>query len=163
MKFWLLKTKPKVEESKIHNRVPTVWVCWTECSWGWISEMIHWKEGHTVSHQRETRKENNFCLAFLGPGSVCEWQRVRIWTRIQWSLKPRLFPNYPNKCPNSSLLLAGSQASLSCSSVIVVSTAGNCVGAGGQGPSSNVLDVKAETAGTIPDEPVITVREVDIP
>lgn len=70
VKSWLLENKPKAAESKIHNWVLFAAVCWMECSCDWISDTVYWKEGRTVSQQRETRKETNFCLAFLDPGSV---------------------------------------------------------------------------------------------
>lgn len=74
VKSWLLENKPRAAESKIHNRVFLVWVCWTEHTYDCITEMIHWKEECTVSQQRETREETNICWALLGPGSVCKWQ-----------------------------------------------------------------------------------------
>lgn len=74
MKSWLLENKPRAAEGKIHKRVLLVWVCWTEHTYDYITEMIHWKEKCTVSQQRETRKATNICRALLGPGSVCKWQ-----------------------------------------------------------------------------------------
>ena len=59
LKCRLCEKEPKATESTIHNHVLLVWMCWTECPCGWITEMISWKEGCTVS-QRQTREENKF-------------------------------------------------------------------------------------------------------
>lgn len=122
VKSWLLENKPKVEESKIHNYVLIAWVCWTEWAWDCISETIHGKEGCTVSQQRETRKERNFCLAFLGPGSVCEWQSqdlnlnsMKFKTQVisQWAKQMSQFQPTPGRLTSKPVLQQG-DCSLHC-------------------------------------------------
>ena len=78
LKCRLCEKEPKATESIIHNHVLLVWMCWTECPCGWITEMIHWKEGCTVS-QRQTGRKATFVELPLAL-KVLTNSKVSIWT-----------------------------------------------------------------------------------
>ena len=131
LKCRLCEKEPKATESTIHNHVLLVWMCWTECPCGWITEMIHWKEGCSVS-QRQTREESNICWDSLSPGSAYKQQgqdlnlgsaKFKVQVISQQAKEMSQLQPPPGVWTSKYLF----------QQVIILSTDGNCVQGWGEG------------------------------
>ena len=114
-------------------------MCWTECPCGWITEMISWKEGCTVS-QRQTREchiakqmsQSKFVELPLAL-EVLTNSKIRIWTYVQLSLKVQVISQQAKEMSQLQPPPGVWTSKYHFQQVIRVSTDGNCVQGWGEG------------------------------